>query len=94
MHEFPLIQKFVDEAETRGLKRGREEGIEQGREEGARTATIEFILSFLGTRFNPDAVQALKPALEAIDDLPRLKELVLATSHAESLEAFMQTLCE
>ena len=80
MHEFPLIQKFVDEAETRGLKRGE------------RKATIESILAFLGTRFNPDAVQALKPALEEIDDLPRLKELVLASSHAESLEAFMQTL--
>ena len=76
MHEFPLIQKFVDEAEARG----------------ERKATVESILAFLGTRFNPNAVQILRPPLEAIDDLPRLKELVIAASHTESLEAFMQTL--
>ena len=73
-------------------ERYREEGRQEGREEGERKGIIESILSFLGARFNPDAVQALKPALESIDDLPRLKELLLSTSHAESLEAFMQTL--
>jgi hypothetical protein len=76
MHEFPLIQKFVDEAEARG----------------ERKATIESILALLSTRFNPDAVQILRPALETVDDLSRLKESLLVAPYAESLEAFMQTL--
>jgi hypothetical protein len=80
MQEFPLIQEFVDEAETRG------------REEGERNATIESILALLSTRFNPDAVQILRPALETVDDLSRLKESLLVAPYAESLEAFMQTL--
>ena len=86
MHEFPLIQEFVEEAETKGLERGREEG--------ERKATIESILALLGPRFHPDAVQVLKPNLETIDDLPRLKELLLATFHAQSFEGFAQTLHE
>ena len=75
MHEFPLIQKFVDEAEARG----------------ERKATVESILVFLGTRFNPDAVQILRPTLETIDDLPRLKELLLAAAYAENFEEFAKT---
>ena len=62
----------------------------QGREEG----TIESILTLLGTRFHPDAVQALKPTLETIDDLSRLNELLIAAPHAQSLDAFTQTLHE
>ena len=91
MHEFPLIQKLVDEAEERGREKGIKLGIEEAHQEGKRRGTIESILTLLGTRFNPDAVQALRPALETIDDLPRLKKLVLVAFHAESLEAFMQT---
>ena len=94
MHEFPIIQQFVEEAETKGLQRGIERGIEQGIEQGERKATIESILAFLGTRFHPNAVQILRPNLETIDDLPRLKELLLAAPYAENFEEFAQTLHE
>ena len=40
MHEFPLVQHY----------------IEQGIERGARKTTIDSILTLLGTRFQPDAV--------------------------------------
>ena len=86
MHEFPLIQEFVDEAKAQGL--------EQGLERGERKATIESILALLGTRFPPNTVQILRPALETIDDLPRLKELLLAAPYAENFEEFAQTLHE
>ena len=33
MHEFPLIQEFVDEAKAQGLEQGLERGLERGREE-------------------------------------------------------------
>ena len=78
MHEFPIIEQFVQEAKTQGLKQG----------------TIDSILTLLGTRFHPDAVQVLKPNLERIDDLQRLKELLIAASDAQSFEAFAQTLHE
>ena len=90
MHEFPLIQEFVDEAKAQGLEQGREEGLERGE----RKATIESILALLGTRFPPNTVQILRPALETIDDLPRLKELLLAAPYVENFEEFAQTLHE
>jgi exoribonuclease II len=68
--------------------------LDEEREEGERKSIIESILTFLGARFDPDAVQTLKPTLETIDDLPRLKELLIAASHAQSVEAFTQTLYE
>ena len=78
MHEFPLIQEFVDEAEARGEKKG----------------VIESILTLLGTRFHPAAVQILKSNLETIDDLARLKELLIVASHVENFEEFARTLHE
>ena len=36
-----------------------------------------------------DAVQALKPVLESIDDLQNLKQLLLAVPQSDSLETFM-----
>jgi hypothetical protein len=51
-------------------------------------------LAFLGTRFHSDAVQALRPAIEGIGDLQRLKELQLAAYNAQSVKAFTQTLYE
>ena len=84
MHEFPIVQEFVDRAKAQGIKQGIEQGLKEG--------TIDSILTLLGNRFHPDAVELLRPHLETIDDLPRLKELIVATSHTESLEAFMQTL--
>ena len=98
MHEFPLIQEFVDEAKAQGLEQGLEglnEGLnEEGLERGERKATIESILALLGTRFPPNTVQILRPALETIDDLPRLKELLLAAPYVENFEEFAQTLHE
>ena len=90
MHEFPLIQEFVDEATAKGI----EQGLERGLERGERKATIESILALLGTRFPPNTVQILRPALETIDDLPRLKELLLAAPYVENFEEFAQTLHE
>jgi hypothetical protein len=68
--------------------------LEEGREEGERKGIIESILTFLGARFDPDAVQPLKPTLETIDDLQRLKDLQLAAYNAQSVETFTQTLYE
>ena len=84
MHEFSIVKEFVDRAKAQGIKQGIEHGLRQG--------TIDSILTLLGTQFPPNAVRALRPALETIDDLPRLKGLLIAASNAESFEEFAQTL--
>ena len=78
MQESPFFQEYVQEAEARGLERGR------------RTGTIDSILTLLSDRFQPEAVQALKLRLETIEDLERLKELLRAAPRAQSLEVFTQ----
>jgi hypothetical protein len=54
--------------------------------------TIENILALLDMQFETDAVQALRPALESIDDLQALRQLLLTVPQSESLEAFIRTL--
>lgn len=66
--------------------------LERGIEQGARETTIENTLSVLTARF-PDAdVNALKPMLEAIANLSRLKQLNLNASLARSFQAFQHEL--
>ncbi len=83
MKESPFFRIYLEEAEERGFERGLEQGERKG--------TIESILALLGAQFQPEAVQTLKPALESIDDLQHLKQLLLAAPHVQTLEAFIQT---
>ena len=57
-------------------------------------STIEHILALLESRFQAEAVDALKPSLQNVGDLQRLKELLLATVKVQSLDAFVQMLHE
>ena len=84
MQESPFFQEYVQQAEERGLERG----LERGR----KTGTIDSILTLLSDQFQLEAVQALKPRLETIEDLERLKELLRAAPRAQSLEAFTENL--
>ena len=59
-----------------------------------RETTIKHILALLQVKFQAEAVSALTPALENIDDLQRLEQLHLAAAQVESLEAFAQMLQE
>ncbi len=100
MQESPFFQHVIQEATTeakkeaykegmeQGIKNGKEQGVEQGEKKG----TIQSIMALLENQFQPDAVQVLEPTLEGIDDLQRLRELLLAASQVNSLETFMQFL--
>ncbi len=66
--------------------------MERGIERGAKATTIENIVLLLNTRFEVNTAAAVKPALAAIDDLPRLKQLLQAAIQTPSLEAFMTVL--
>ena len=76
VQESPFFQGHLQEAEERGQKMG----------------TINSILTLLSDQFQPEAVQALKPQLETIEDLERLKELLRAVPRTQSLEVFTQNL--
>ena len=80
MRESPFAQYLTQQA--------REEGIEQGIEQGIR----ESIQEVLELRFEPTAVRPLTDQIEAIDDVPRLKQLHRAAIQVPSLEAFRNRL--
>ena len=67
-------------------------GIAQGIEQGARQTHIENTIAILKALFPNDDANALKPQLEAIEDLNRLKELNINASLATSFRQFQQQL--
>ena len=82
------LEQGLEEARNQWLEQGRSQGLEQGRNQGA----IELLLGLLETRFQPAAVRNLRPLLETIDDVERLKRLAPAAASAESLETFLEAL--
>ena len=59
-----------------------------------RETTIEHIIALLEQQFHTEAVSALAPMLQNIDDLERLKELHLAAARVPNIETFAQKLIE
>ena len=86
------IERGIEQGIERGIEQGMERGIEQGIEQGTRQTTIENTLSVLTARF-PDAdVPAVKPALEAIRDINRLKQVSLTAALVSSFREFRRGL--
>ena len=86
----PLLEAIMQESPF--YEHVMQRGIEQGIEQGARQMSIESTLATLNQRFPNADVDALKPILEAIDDLNRLRELNLNASVAESFNVFREHL--
>ena len=86
------IAQGIEQGREQGIEQGREQGIEQGREQGARQTNIESTIAILNARFPNDDANALKPKLEAIDDLKRLKQLNLNASLVTNFRQFQQQL--
>jgi hypothetical protein len=82
MYESSIVRYFTERA-TR-----------QGHQAGVRERAIEDILEVLALRFQSDVAQAVKPNLEAIDDLQRLKQLHRAAILVDTLEDFQQVLAK
>ena len=84
MQESSVYQHLVETAA--------EERYQEGIEQGGRQTSIKSTLLVLTRRF-PDAdVNALKPTLEAIEDLNRLMALNVEASFAESFQTFQEHL--
>lgn len=67
---------------------------ERGRQQGVQETTRENILEILTFRLETEVEQTFRPALEAIDDLQRLKQLFQAAMRVETPEEFTQVLNE
>ena len=82
MYESSIVRYFAERATQQGYQAGVKEG------------TIEGILEVLVLRFQSDVAQTVKPNLEAIDDLQRLKQLHRTAILADRFEDFQQVLAE
>ena len=72
------------------IERIEQRGLQQGIEQGARQTSIKSTLAILNIRF-PDAdVETLTSALEAIDDINRLQQLILEASVIDTFRAFQE----
>lgn len=99
IHPHQAIGNFLSEVVMREssvyehlLQTAGEEYYQQGIEQGARRNAIKSLVKVLEFKFDGRAVQALRPALESIQDLPRLEELHDEALRAETFEAFAYTL--
>ena len=81
-----VIQEKIRKAYLRGFIQGFVDGFEQGEKKG----TIQNIMALLEMQFQPDAVKVLEPNLESIDDMQRLRDLLLVAPRVDNLETFMQ----
>ena len=79
-------EKFIEQGIT--------QGIEQGIEQGTKDATLKSLLTVLNAKFHVEAVRALTPALQNIDDLQRLEQLLLTAVNAKSVDTFTEALFE
>ena len=86
LFQAPLLEATMQESPFYELV------IQRGIEQGARQMSIESTLATLSQRFPNADVDALKPILEAIEDLNRLRELNLNASIAESFNVFQERL--
>ena len=90
--EEKLMQSMAEHYFQQGIEQGVEQGIEQGIEQGKHQTSIESTLNILTERFSNVDADALKPKLEAITDINRLKQLIVNAAIAESLNAFQEAL--
>ena len=92
VNESLVFQRYAKSAVEAARARAFEQGMERGMEQGRGQVAIELLLGLLETRFQPAAVRNLRPLLETIDDMERLKQLAPAAASAENLETFLEAL--
>ena len=99
IHPHPAIGRFLSEAVMQEssvyqhlVETAAEERYQQGIEQGARQMSIESTLTILTRRFPGVDVNALKPTLEAIEDINRLKQVNIEASLAETFQTFEEYL--
>jgi flagellar biosynthesis/type III secretory pathway protein FliH len=81
----PLLSNM----ELRGMERGLEQGLERGLEQGTRQTARDSVITVLRVRFGEVPTQ-LTDALNNIEDLPLLKQLLETAVNVNSMTEFQQ----
>ena len=92
VRESSVYQHLLETVKKETDQQVMQQGIQQGTEIGARQSTIRNLFAVLEFRFDGRAVQALRPALENIQELRRLQDLHDEALRAENFEAFAHIL--
>lgn len=93
VYESELFDRLIPEELMRESKTYQRQ-MERAAERVTKETTIRHILTLLKRQFRPETVNALTPAIQNIDDLQRLEQLLIAASEARNIESFAQMLHE
>ena len=84
-----LLDRLIPEELMRESKT-----YQRQQEKIAKETTIENTLALLADQFQPETVSALTPAIRNVNDLQKLKQLLLAAARVRNIEDFTQMLYE
>ena len=89
VHNSELYERLIPEELMRESK-----FYQHQMEKAARETTLKNTLTVLNRKFPAEAVNALTPEMQNIDDLQRLEQLLIAAAEARNLDTFTQMLHE
>ena len=89
VHNSELYERLIPEELMRESK-----FYQHQMEKAARETTLKNTLTVLNRKFPAEAVNALTPEMQNIDDLQRLEQLLIAAAEARNLDSFTQMLHE
>ena len=92
-YESELLDRLIPEELMRESKTYQRQ-MERAAERVTKGTTVRHILALLKRQFRSEIVNTLAPAIENIDDLQRLEQLLIAASETQNIEAFAQMLHE
>ena len=78
MHEFPLVQHFIEQGIEQGIKQGRQEGHQEGRQEGTEQALTAIAIAMLNDNQPIDTIVKYTGLSEA--EIKQLTESVDSTT--------------
>ncbi len=78
MHEFPLVQHFIEQGIEQGIKQGRQEGHQEGRQEGTEQALTAIAIAMLNDNQPLDTIVKYTGLSEA--EIEQLTESVDSTT--------------
>ena len=88
-YTYKLLDRLIPEELMRESK-----FYQRQMEKAARETTLKNTLTVLNRKFPAEAVNALTPEMQNIDDLQRLEQLLIAAAEARNLDTFTQMLHE
>jgi AmiR/NasT family two-component response regulator len=90
MYESSIAQHFAERGRREGIEQGIEQGIERGIEQGIQQGLMLAVLDVISERFSPNRAEQLKPTLESIQEIARLREILVKASEVETFDKLQQ----